>query len=79
MRTTLNIDDALMERVRRIASETGRTITQVIEDVLRREVAGEKPKRKRFRLKWVTVSGRLQPGVDLADRDSLIERMEGRS
>lgn len=79
MRTTLNIEDALMKRVKRIAAESGRTITQVIEDVLRREVAGERPSRKRFRLKWVTVSGQLLPGVDLADRDALIERMEGRS
>jgi hypothetical protein len=79
MRTTFNIDDALMRRVKEIAAETGRTITQVIEEVLRREVVGERPGGKRFRLKWVTVSGRLRPGVDLSDRDSLLERMEGRS
>jgi len=30
------------------------------------------------RLKWVIVSGRLQSGVDIEDRDSLLDRMEGR-
>ena len=79
MRTTLNIDDELMKRVKGIATASGRTVTEVIEEILRREVAGERYARKRFRLKWNTVSGRLQPGVDLADRDALIERMEGRS
>ncbi len=80
MRTTLNIDDTLMKSIREKASSTGQTITQVIEDLLRRELAGEKPsrRRKKFRLNWVTVSGRFIHGVDLSDRDSLYEAMEGR-
>lgn len=79
MRTTVHLEDELMKRVQQIAAESGRSTTEVIEDILRREVAGEGADRKPYRLKWTTVSGRLQPGVDLADRDALIERMEGRS
>ena len=79
MRTTLNIDDSLMKRVKQIAAESGKTITEVIEEILRREVSGDRPRRKRFKLNWVTVSGKLRPGVDLSDRDALIELMEGRS
>lgn len=79
MRTTVNIDDTLMRKVKQVASQTGRTITQVIEEALRREVTGERVERKPFTFKWISVSGRLQPGVDLADRDALTELMEGRS
>lgn len=76
MRTTLNLDDELMRLVRRRAADTGRTITQLIEaalhDALTPTVQGQPP----FELQWKTVRGRLRPGVDLSDRDSLIDRME---
>ena len=76
MRTTLNIDDALMSRIRQRASETGRTITEIVEEALRREVAGHAPRRTGFTLKWSPVAGRALPGVDLGDRDSLYQEME---
>lgn len=79
MRTTLNLDDTLMRKIREHAAATGQTITRVIEDALRQALAGSSPRRRRFKLRWVTAKGRLLPGVDLSDRDSLYERMEGRS
>lgn len=79
MRTTLDIDDTLMRRVKRRAAETGETVTRIIEKALQETFQREKSaKRKIFRLKWVTVRGRLRPGVDLTDRDALYERMEER-
>jgi hypothetical protein len=72
MRTILNIDDKLMREVERHAAETGQTVTRVIESVLREAFACQKVSGARpFKLRWVTVRGRLQPGVDLTDRDSL--------
>lgn len=80
MRTTLDIDDKLMRGVKRQAAETGQTVTRVIENALREALARQKAARGRpFKLRWVTARGRLRPGVDLMDRDSLYERMEGRS
>lgn len=80
MRTTLNLDDQLMRRIKKRAAETGQTITRVIETALRESLLrAEAPRRPRYRLRWVTVRGRAVPPVDLADRDSLYERMEGRS
>ena len=76
MRTTLNIDDGLMRKIKDIAKSSGRTMTQVIEQALRKELAGEAPHPVHFDLQWITVSGRIRPGVDLSDRDSLIEVME---
>ncbi len=79
-RTTLNIADKLMRGVKRQAAESGQTVTRVIENALRESLARQKVSRGRpFRLRWITARGRLRPGVDLTDRDSLYERMEGRS
>ena len=76
MRTTLNIDDDLMKRVKKRASESGATITEVVEEALRAAVAGQVPRANRFSLRWNSVSGRTRPGIDLADRDSLYNAME---
>ena len=79
MRTTLNIDDGLMRKIKDAAKSSGRTMTDVIEQALRKELAGEAPHPTDFDLQWITVSGRIQPGVDLSDRDALIEVMERKS
>jgi len=79
MRTTLNLDDDLMRQARRRAADTGRTLTQVIEESLRDALAERAEAQSSFRLKWTTARGRLLPGVDLSDRDSLIRHMEERT
>lgn len=78
MRTTLNLDEELMRQVRRRAADSGQTLTQIIESALRDSLARAEQKKNLYKLKWGTVAGRLRPGVDLADRDSLIDRMEER-
>ena len=76
MRTTLNIDDELMRAAKRLASEEGVTMTRLIEDALRARLAPSGKTAKPYRLRLVTMKGRLLPGVDLADRDSLYDRMD---
>jgi hypothetical protein len=76
MRTTLNIQDDLMRRVKKHALETGATITEVVEEALRAAVVGQAPHGTRYAFKWNPVAGRTLPGIDLADRDSLYEAME---
>lgn len=76
MRTTLNIDDAIMKLVKKRAAESGRTITELVEHALQREVSGQQPRAARFTLRWNAVAGKAQPGIDLADRDSLYDAME---
>lgn len=78
MRTTLNLDDELMRLLRRRAAATGRTLTALIEEALREALAERSEGGASYRLKWSTARGRLLPGIDLSDRDSLIDRMEGR-
>lgn len=76
MRTTLNIDDNLMRTVKKHAAETDRTISAVIETALRFLLEQERRTDQPYCLRWKPVPGQLQPGVDLTDRDALIDHME---
>jgi predicted transcriptional regulator len=77
MRTTLNLDDELMRTVKRRAAESGRTMTEIIEEALREMLARPSRDEERREFPWVTVRGRVRPGIDVADRDSLMDAMEG--
>lgn len=68
-----------MRAVKQRAAASGRSLTEVIEGYLRQGLALEAAPRRDFQLRFVTVGGSLLPGVDLADRDALYERMEGRT
>ena len=77
MRTTVRLPPGLMAQVKKLAQETGRSMTQVIEDALRATVAaGRQPRRKTVTLVTATGDG-LLPGVDLDDTSALLDRMDG--
>jgi Bacterial antitoxin of type II TA system, VapB len=77
MRTTLDLDATLIRRAKRRAADEGTTLTALIEGALREYLAPARAAGEAFRLKLLTRKGRPVPGVNLADRDSLYERMEG--
>jgi hypothetical protein len=79
MRTTLDIDDHVLRQAKQVAAREGKTLTRVVEEALRERVARPRRAARPFRLRLLTKKGRLIPGVNLADRDALYERMEGRS
>lgn len=76
MKTTLNIDDTVMQRLREEAARQGRTMSELVEAGLRRVLAdapqatGPLPELPR----WKSGGAR----VDVADRDALFEVMEDR-
>ena len=77
MRTTVRLPPGLMAQVKRLARDTGRSMTQVIEDALRVAVARTGPSRPKT-VTIVTVSGDgLRPGIDLDDTSALLDRMDG--
>lgn len=80
MRTTVRLDEALMDQARREASRRGETLTSLIEMGLRLVLAQPRPepRRKRVRLPVSRAGGGLRPGVDLNDNASLADVMEGR-
>jgi len=80
MRTTINLDDALLGAAKSHAAATGRTLTAVISDALRRELSPRRDgpsTRPALPLSTMRGSG-LQPGVDLDDSAALLDLMEGR-
>jgi len=78
MKTTLNLDDALLRQAKRVALERGVTLTQVVQEALEVAVL-PKAQARPFQLDWRPVRGHRPPAVDLADREALYDLMEGRS
>jgi hypothetical protein len=78
MRTTIRLDPALLAQAKKLAAETHRTLTAVIEDALR-EVVSRRRRPVRRRVKLTVVGGRgLSPGIDLDDTASLLDAMDAR-
>jgi hypothetical protein len=76
MRTTINIDDALLAEAKQVAARTGRSLAAVVEDALRESLH----RRNRPGVQTVELprfgEGGFQPGVDLDDSAALLELME---
>lgn len=79
MRTTIRLDNDVLRAAKVHAAATGRTLTAVIEDALRRELAPARERAEAPELPISRVEGHgLQPGVDLDDNAALLDLMEGR-
>lgn len=80
MRTTIRLDDALLERARREAARRGVTLTALIEGGLRLVLARPQPSRSRRRVELPVcrAGGGPLPGVDLDDSAALLDIVEGR-
>ncbi len=79
MRTTVRLNDTLLEAAKREAAKRGETLTALIETGLR--LALEQPRRARRRrvvLPECRAGGGTLPGVDLDDSAALLDIMEGR-
>jgi hypothetical protein len=75
MKTTLNLDDGLVRRAKRVAAERGTTLTQIVEDALRDALREDRADTD-FRLSLPTVRGHSVPSVDPADRDRLYDVLD---
>jgi len=77
MRTTITIDDHLLAQVKQRAAATGRTVSQTIEDAIRRSLQeADADSRPRFVVRSSFDSGGLQSGVDLNNNAALLDLME---
>jgi hypothetical protein len=76
MRTTIRINDDLLQRAKKRAAEEGRTLTSLIEDALALVVAKPKATRRgRVDLPVSKASGGVLPGIDLNRSSDLEEAM----
>ena len=78
MRTTVRVDDALLEQAKREAAKRGETLTSLIELGLRLVLAesGRETPRQRVVLPISTAGGGVRPGIDIDNNASLLDAME---
>jgi plasmid stability protein len=75
MKTTLNIDDTVMARLKAEAARQGRTMSDLVETALRRLF---RPKRSRGKMPGLPTFRSGGALLDVADREALDRAMEGR-
>ena len=75
-RTTLDIDAPVLKELKKRAADEGRTLQAVANDLLKRALhtRAQEP----FSLRLQGWAADLQPGVDVFDRDSLLDALNGR-
>jgi hypothetical protein len=80
MRTTVRLDESLLERAKREASRRGETLTSLIERGLRLVLANpeKRPRGRRVEIPVCREGGGTLPGVDLDDSAALLDIVEGR-
>ena len=77
MRTTINLPDDLLARLKKLAAESGTTMTAIIHDALRDALARRRRLPAARRVELTTFgSGGPQPGVDLDDSAALLDLSE---
>lgn len=78
MRTTVRLDEALLERARREAARRGVTLTALIEEGLRLVLRRPLPRTERavVVLPVCRAGGGTLPGIDLDDSAALLDRMD---
>lgn len=76
MRTTVAVDDKLLERARREATRRHVTVGSLIEEALRRELSSTTTRDKRPAVPVFTAGTGLRPGVEAASHRGLLEAME---
>jgi hypothetical protein len=78
MRTTVRLPDSLLKSAQKYARDTGRSFTQLLEDLLRAELQRPRSAR-RVAEPLPTYRGEgLRPGVDLSDNSALDDHMQDR-
>lgn len=80
MRTTISIEDSLLQKAKKFAYERRCSLREVIEDALRAAFAkGHKTSRLEARRPLKTFKGSgVQPGIDLRSSSALLDVMDSR-
>ena len=80
MKTTVDLPDDLLIEAKIRAAKERKTLREIIEVALRKELNrdSQKDRSSKASIHWVTVSGGLPTGIDVADRETWYKIM-GRS
>lgn len=72
-RTTLDLDESVLRAVKRLARETGKSIGEVVSELLA-AVIGKEPVRKTRKLAWKSQA--MRGRVDLEDKDAVYRTLD---
>jgi hypothetical protein len=73
-RTTIALDDDIFRDLKQQAARDGVTLGSLVNRLLRRGLRA--PPTGQFRFHLTTVEGPLREGIDLEDKDALLDLME---
>jgi Family of unknown function (DUF6364) len=77
MRTTIRIDEELLQEAKLLAVRNKKSLTAIIEDALRESFARQRASSQHEPVQLITFTGKgLLPGVDLDDSAALLDLME---
>ena len=76
MRTTIDIDDPILQELKQLQSQNGKSLGRLISDLLAVSLSQikEDPPRYVAPLDWVTAD--MSANIDLSDRDALLDAMD---
>lgn len=78
MRTTIRLDARLLTEAKKIAADTGGTLTSVIEEALQESLRRRRRPKGTARPRLPRHAGKLRAGIDLDDSAALLDIMEKR-
>lgn len=76
MRTTLTINDELLESAKQLARSRGQTLSELVEDALRRDLALSDESNRRPPIPVFRGGGGVRPGVDITSNRALQEFLD---
>jgi hypothetical protein len=76
MRTTVSIDDALLERAKKRAAERGQTLGQFVESAVRRDLVAEAAPRNTPELPLFTRGTGMKAGLDPSSNRALFDALD---
>ncbi len=76
MKTTIDLDDALLARVKRLAAAEGTTLRAVVEEALRARLMPRSKTRQPYTFSPPTVRGTAAPAADIADRNAVHDLLD---
>jgi hypothetical protein len=79
MKTTLELPDELLIAAKKKAAEQRRPLRALVEEGLRVVLEGPKRQDRKRTVRLVTVKGGLAPGLDLSNREAMLNWIEKHS
>ncbi|OFW28421.1 MAG: hypothetical protein A3H97_14830 [Acidobacteria bacterium RIFCSPLOWO2_02_FULL_65_29] len=76
MRTTIRLNPRLLAEAKKLAADTNRSLTKVVEDALREVVARRRRQPRRTVSLTIVGGSGVNPGIDLDDSAALLAAME---